>query len=104
MDVSENLLIEKIKELKPRFVGLSALIIPVLMVMKKMVERLEKEGLRDDLVLLIGGGITTPQSMDFVGADYQTIDAMEGLKFCTQMSWKMKHYKNTNSGSESLDI
>ena len=31
---------------------------------------------------------------EYIGADYQTIDAMDGLNYCINMSWKIKsHYR-----------
>jgi hypothetical protein len=31
---------------------------------------------------MIGGGVTTPDIRDYVRADFQTIDAMEGVSYC----------------------
>jgi methylmalonyl-CoA mutase cobalamin-binding domain/chain len=88
VDVDPKVVIQKVKEIRPRFVGFSALITPVLKVMRKTVEMLTNEGLKDDTKVLIGGGITTPQSMEYIGADFQTINAMEGLNYCIKMSSK----------------
>jgi dimethylamine corrinoid protein len=93
VDVEPKIVLEKVKEIRPRFVGFSALITPVLKVMKRAVEILTEEGLRDDVKVLIGGGITTPQSKKYIGADFQTVDAMEGLNYCLRMSWKANHYR-----------
>ena len=50
--------------------------------MKETIEMLESQGLRRDIKVLIGGGITTPAISDYVGADFQTIDAMAGVQYC----------------------
>ncbi|MEL7566955.1 MAG: cobalamin-dependent protein [Dehalobacterium sp.] len=92
VDVDPKILVQNVKEIRPRFVGFSALITPVLKVMKKTVEMLADEGLRDDIKVLIGGGVTIPQNMEFIGADFQTVNAMEGVNYCIKMSWKSNHY------------
>lgn len=86
VDVEPKILVEKVKEIRPRFIGLSALITPVLNVMRETVQLLEDQGLRDDVKILIGGGITHPKCKKYIGADYQTIDAIDGLKYCINMS------------------
>ena len=88
VDVSPETLINEVRTFHPRFLGLSALITPVLKVMKRTVELLEENGLRKSVYILIGGGITTPQSRAFIGADFQSIEAMESLNYCIKMSRK----------------
>ena len=34
---------------------------------------------------MIGGGVTTPATRDYVGADFQTIDAMAGVAYCMKI-------------------
>lgn len=82
IDVDPELVIEKVKEVKPDFVGFSCLLTPVLKEMKKTVERLIDEGLRDSVKVLIGGGVTTPLAKEVIGADFQTINVMEGVDYC----------------------
>ncbi len=82
VDVMPEKVIDKVKEVKPDFVGFSALITPVFDRIKEVQEMLVKEGLRDSLKFMIGGGVTTPEIKDFVHADFQTIDAMAGVSFC----------------------
>ena len=82
VDLDPKILINKIKELKPDFVGFSALLTPNLHMMKKAVDLLQSEGLRDSLKIMIGGGITTSQTREFVGADFQATDATAGVSYC----------------------
>ena len=35
---------------------------------------------------MIGGGVTTPAIRDYVGADFQTIDAMAGVAYCMKIA------------------
>jgi len=75
-------LIEKIREVKPDFVGFSALITTAFGNMKKTTEIFEKENLRDTFKLMVGGGVTNATVKEYIGADFQTIDAMEGVAYC----------------------
>jgi len=86
IDVPPEQVVEKVKEIKPDFVGFSALVTPVFEKMKAAEEMLRNEGLRDGLKLMIGGGVTTPATRDYVGADFQTIDAMAGVAYCMKIA------------------
>ena len=82
VDVAPSLLVEKVKQLRPHFVGLSALLTTTFPSMKQVAEMLSAAGLRDELKLLIGGGVTTAALKEYVGADFQTADAIEGVAYC----------------------
>jgi len=82
VDVDPVRVVEKVKEVKPEFVGFSALISAAFDSMKTAVEMFEKEGLRKKLKVMVGGGITTPLVKDYIGADFQTLDALEGVTYC----------------------
>lgn len=86
VDVIPDRVIEKVKEIRPDFVGFSALITPTFERMKDAAEMLTQEGMRNDLKLMIGGGITTPDIKDYIGADFQSVDAMAGVAYCMQMA------------------
>ena len=86
IDVPTELVVEKAVEIKPDFVGFSALITPVFEKMKAAEEMFKNEGLRDGFKLMIGGGVTTPATRDYVGADFQTIDAMAGVAYCMKIA------------------
>ena len=82
VNVEPALLVEKVKEVKPEFVGFSALITTVFASMKETSELLEKAGLRNRFKLMVGGGITNTMVKDYIRADFQTQDAMEGVAYC----------------------
>ena len=82
VDVAPALVVDKVKEVKPDFVGFSALITSVFASMKEASEMLEEAGLRKQFRLMVGGGIVTPMVKDYIGADFQTRDAMEGVAYC----------------------
>lgn len=84
-DIDPAKFVERMKEFKPQFVGFSSLLTPNMQEMKKAVDLMKEAGLRDDVKVLIGGGITNDTCRDFVGADFQTIEAMEGVEYCLKV-------------------
>ena len=85
VDVDPDIVIEKIKEIQPDFLGFSALLTVTFDPMKKVIDKLKEAGLRDKLKIMVGGGITTPLVKDYIGADFQTIDAIEGVQYCLEL-------------------
>ncbi len=90
VDVDPLVIIEKVREVKPHFVGFSALITTAFASMKKTTEILEKEALRDTFKLMVGGGVTNEILKDHINADFQTTDAMEGVAYCLKVMEEMK--------------
>jgi methylmalonyl-CoA mutase cobalamin-binding domain/chain len=82
VDVLPAVFVEKVKEVEPEFAGFSALITSAFASMKEASELLVESGLRDRLKLMVGGGVTTPTVREHIGADFQTLDAMEGVNYC----------------------
>ncbi len=82
VDVEPDLIVEKVREVKPDLVGFSALITTAFASMKETTRRLEEENLRGSFKLMVGGGVTTAMLKEHIGADFQTIDAMEGVSYC----------------------
>lgn len=85
VDVAPALVVEKVKEVKPDFVGFSALITSVFDAMKEAAEMLEEAGLRQQFKLMVGGGIATEMVKDYINADFYTTDAMEGVAYCIEL-------------------
>jgi len=82
VDVNPDIVIEKVKEIKPDFLGFSALLTTTFDPMKYVIDKLKEAGLRDQMKIMVGGGITTILVKDYIGADFQTIDGMEGVQYC----------------------
>jgi methylmalonyl-CoA mutase cobalamin-binding domain/chain len=85
VDVAPAMVVEKVKEVKPEFVGFSVLMTTAFAAMKQAAEMLEEAGLRDQIKLMIGGGVTTPMVKEYIGADFQTLDATEGVAYCLKV-------------------
>jgi len=86
VDVDPKVVIEQVKLVRPEFLGFSALMTTSFQVMEQTIKNLANEGLREDLKMMIGGGVTTPAVAEKVGADFQTTDAIQGIKFCKDNS------------------
>ena len=84
VDVNPDIVVEKVKEIQPDFLGFSSLLTITFDPMKEIIDKLKEAGFRDKLKILVGGGITTPLVKDYIGADFQTIDAMEGIQYCLE--------------------
>jgi len=85
VDVAPALVVERVDEIRPDFVGFSALITTAFDSMKEAVDMLAEAGLRNQLKLMVGGGVTTPMVREYIGADFQTTDAMEGVTYCLKL-------------------
>ena len=84
VDVDASRVVEAVREVKPDLVGFSALMTPAFQSMKLAADLLAEAGLRNRVKIMVGGGVTTPKVKEFVGADFQTTDAMEGVTYCLE--------------------
>ncbi|MBW1789132.1 MAG: cobalamin-dependent protein [Deltaproteobacteria bacterium] len=82
VDVPAERFVEAVEDVKPDILGFSALITTAFESMKTVADALTERGLRDDLKIIVGGGVTIDKVLTYVGADAQTIDAVEGLALC----------------------
>ncbi len=84
VNVEPAVLVDKVREVRPDFVGFSVLITTAFPSMQEARRLLEEAGLRDSLHLMIGGGVTTPELKKWLGADFQSLDASEGVAWCIE--------------------
>jgi methanogenic corrinoid protein MtbC1 len=82
VNVEPSQLVAKVAEIRPDFVGFSALITTSFESIKDACRLIGEAGLRGSLEILVGGGVTTPELEKWVGADYQTLDAASGVDYC----------------------
>jgi 5-methyltetrahydrofolate--homocysteine methyltransferase len=82
VDVAAEVIVGKMREADAQFVGLSCLLTTSIQSMKETVKAIEEAGRRNSVKILIGGGVTMPETREFVGADFQTRDALEGIEYC----------------------
>ncbi|MEW9122624.1 MAG: cobalamin-dependent protein [Thermotaleaceae bacterium] len=84
IDVSANIFVEKIKEIKPKIVGMSGVLTLALDAMKSTVDKLQEAGLREDIKIIIGGNPVTKEACEQIGANAFTTNAAEGVKICQE--------------------
>lgn len=81
VDVTSEVFIEKIREHKPQIVGMSGLLTASINSMQETIQAIEKEGLRKELKILVGGGVVGDQwTRGKVKADAVATSAVEGVK------------------------
>ncbi len=74
-DVETSRIIEAVKHDKPQLLGLSALLTNTMDVMPVVIKKLEEEGLRNSLKVIIGGAAVSQDFADLIGADGFAYDA-----------------------------
>jgi len=82
IDVPAQRFVDAVAELKPQILGFSALLTPSFEPMKTVVDLLVEKGLRDQVKIVVGGGVTTETVKKYVRADAQTADVLDGIKLC----------------------
>ena len=80
VQVAPEKFIEAIQEHKPDVVGFSAFLTTTMPMFKVNIEAIEKAGLRDDVIIMVGGAPVTQEYADAVGADGYAPDAAAATK------------------------
>ncbi len=79
IDVPPEKFVEMIHEFKPQVVGMSGLLTVAYESMKYTVQAIEDAGLRNDVKIMIGGGLMDDKVCEYAGADAYGKDAMAGV-------------------------
>ena len=79
-DVSPAEFIEKAKSEGAQVIAMSTLMTPTLMSMKSVEEKLRKEGLKDKVKVIVGGGVVGEVDTSSIGVDHATSNASEGIR------------------------
>lgn len=69
VDISVKKFIEKVKELKPDILGLSALMTSTIPKQREIIDALKSEGLREKLKVMVGGAAVNEDYAQEIGAD-----------------------------------
>lgn len=85
VDVSGEKFIQAIKEHKPDIVGMSAMLTTTMIHMKRVIELLNEEGLRDSVKVIIGGAPVTQSYATEIGADGYSADASSAADLCKKL-------------------
>ncbi|NVM19402.1 MAG: corrinoid protein [Candidatus Lokiarchaeota archaeon] len=79
-DVSQDTFIQKVKELNPNILGLGCYMSTTMLEMKDIINKLNDEGLRNKLKVMIGGVPCTQEYADEIGADAWGKDAFDSVE------------------------
>jgi corrinoid protein of di/trimethylamine methyltransferase len=85
VDVAGEKFAAKARELKADIVGVSALLTTTMRNQKSVVEALEKEGLRSQVKVMVGGAPVTRRWADEIGADGYAKDAMSAVRLAQEL-------------------
>jgi 5-methyltetrahydrofolate--homocysteine methyltransferase len=80
VNVPPEKFIEQIGEHQPDVVGFSAFLTTTMPMFKANINALEKAGIRDDVIVMVGGAPVTQEYADAVGADGYSADASSAVK------------------------
>lgn len=79
-DVPVEKVVEVVRDDKPGFLGLSALLTTTMVVMGEVVQALKENSLRDEVKVLVGGAAVSDEYAQEIGADAYCVDGFEAIK------------------------
>ncbi len=80
IDVPEDKIVEAVRDEKPGYLGLSALLTTTMTEMPVVIKALEDAGLRNNVKVLIGGAAVSDEYAQEIGADAFCADAFQAIK------------------------
>lgn len=80
IDVPSERFVEAVKTNKPNVLGLSALLTTTMPKMKEVIESLTEAGIRDQVIVMVGGAPVTERFAKDIGADAYAPDAASAVE------------------------
>jgi methylmalonyl-CoA mutase cobalamin-binding domain/chain len=80
VNVAPEKFVEEVERLEPDIVGFSAFLTTTMPMFKANINALEKAGLRDRVIVMVGGAPVTQEYADAVGADGYSADASTAVR------------------------
>jgi methylmalonyl-CoA mutase cobalamin-binding domain/chain len=90
VNVAPEVFVEKINEHKPDIVGFSAFLTTTMPMFKANINALEKAGIRNDVIVMVGGAPVTQEYADMVGADGYAADASTAVRLAKDLIEKKR--------------
>ena len=84
IDVPTDEIIGAVKEHKPDIVALSALLTQSMPEMGNVIKILKAADLKEKVKVIVGGSPVTSEFAESIGADHCAVNALEGVKKCTE--------------------
>ncbi len=85
VNVAPEVFVEKINEHQPDVVGFSAFLTTTMPMFKANINALEKAGIRDSVIVMVGGAPVTQEYADMVGADGYAADASTAVRLAKDL-------------------
>ncbi len=80
IDVPTEKIVEYVRDKKPAFLGLSALLTTTMLVMGEVIDALKTAGLRDTIRVFVGGAAVSKEFAAEIGADAYCADGFEAVR------------------------
>jgi len=91
VNVAPEVFVEKINEHQPDIVGFSAFLTTTMPMFKANINALEKAGIRNDVIVMVGGAPVTQEYADMVGADGYAADASTAVRLAKDLIEKKRN-------------
>ena len=85
VNVAPETFVEQVAEHRPDIVGFSAFLTTTMPMFKANINALEKAGLRDEVIVMVGGAPVTQAYADAVGADGYAADASTAVRLAKDL-------------------
>ena len=85
VNVAPEKFVEEIARVEPDIVGFSAFLTTTMPMFKANINALEKAGIRDDVIVIVGGAPVTQEYADKVGADGYASDASAAVRLAKDL-------------------
>ena len=90
VNVAPETFVQQIQEHKPDVVGFSAFLTTTMPMFKANINALQKAGIRDDVIVMVGGAPVTQEYADAVGADGYAADASTAVRLAKDLIAKRR--------------
>src|SRR5450432_868411 len=90
VNVAPEVFVAKIQEHQPDVVGFSAFLTTTMPMFKANINALQKAGIRDDVIVMVGGAPVTQEYADAVGADGYAADASTAVRLAKDLIAKRR--------------
>jgi methylmalonyl-CoA mutase cobalamin-binding domain/chain len=91
VDVAPMAFIDKAHEVGADIIGLSTFLTTTIPSCLEIVDYLRDMGLREEFKVILGGGTTTQETSDQLGADGWAANAVGAVALCKQLASKARH-------------
>ncbi|HXY85492.1 MAG TPA: corrinoid protein [Gaiellaceae bacterium] len=85
VNVAPETFVEKVQEHEPDIVGFSAFLTTTMPMFKANINALTKAGIRNDVIVMVGGAPVTQEYADIVGADGYAADASTAVRLAKDL-------------------